>query len=172
MKSHSIFGFLAPEDISEIVRESPLVLFASSEHLIEQGEIGESMLLIVQGRVRVTLNRNGQITELTQLGVGDCVGEMALLTGDPRNATVIAMSEVEAVEIRKEAFSSYVRKNPEALTRLTELLAQRQLSNEKQSAGGDTPERRAQVSATMMKRLRGFFQLGDSSGNAPQSHRR
>ncbi|MEZ5276343.1 MAG: mechanosensitive ion channel family protein [Opitutaceae bacterium] len=172
LRGHSIFGFLAPEDIAEIVRNSPLVLFASGEHLIEQGEVGESMLLIVQGRVRVNLTRNGQTVVLTELGAGDCVGEMALLTGEPRNATVVAITEVEAVEIRKEAFASYVRKNPETLTRLTELLTQRQLTNEKQSAGGDTPEHRAQVRATMMNRLRGFFQLGDSTGNSPLRHHR
>lgn len=162
LRTHPIFGFLTAEDIDEIVRESPLVLFASSEHLISQGAPGESMLLIVQGRVKVTLTRNGHSTELAQLGAGDCVGEMALLTGEPRNATVIAVTEVEAVEIRKEAFASCVRNNPEALNRLTELLAQRQLTDEQIAAGRDSPERRDKVRATIMKRLRGFFQLGDS----------
>jgi small-conductance mechanosensitive channel/CRP-like cAMP-binding protein len=161
LQSHAIFGFLAPADISEIVHDSPLVLFATTEHLIEQGAAGESMLLIAQGRVDVTLSRDGHSTVVAQLGPGDCVGEMSLLTGEPRNATVIALTEVEAVEIKKDAFAAYVRGNTGALTQLSDLLAQRQLANEQQTAGQATPDQRARVRATIMRRLRGFFQLGE-----------
>ena len=57
---------------------------------------------------------------------GACVGEMSLLTGDPRGATVVALTEIEAMEIEKEAFGAHVRAHPEILAQLSELLARRQ----------------------------------------------
>jgi CRP-like cAMP-binding protein len=159
LESHATFGLLKPDAISGIVRDSPLMLFATTEYLIEQGAAGESMLLIIRGRVDVSIERDGRSSVVAQLGPGDCVGEMSLLTGEPRNASVIALTEVEAVEIKKEAFGAYIRQNPEVLGPLSDLLAERQLANEKHAANASTPELRAQSRATIMRRLRGFFQL-------------
>ncbi len=129
LRAHSIFSFLSTAQVDDLVQHSSVVLFAPAEPLVEQGEHGASMFLVVQGYVDVRVARNGVTKVVTQLGPGDCLGEMSVLTGERRSATVVALAEVEAVEITHAAFSAFVRHNPEVLNRLGELLAQRQQAN-------------------------------------------
>lgn len=157
--AHAIFGFLGAEKIDALVRESAVVLFSGDERIIEQGAAGESMFLLVRGRVDVCLGAGAASKLVAQLGPGDCFGEMSLLTGEPRTATVIAREEVEAVEIRREAFAALVQKSPEVLAHLGELLARRQLANESHAAAAQAA-RIEQTRLGMLSRLRSFFQLG------------
>jgi CRP-like cAMP-binding protein len=119
------------------------------------------MFLLVTGTAEVRIARDGQSTVVATLGPGACLGEMSVLTGDPRAATVVAMEEVEAVEIGKQPFTTLVRDNPDVVARLTELLARRQLANEKLAAGAGHAERTAEARASVLRKLRAFFQLGD-----------
>jgi small-conductance mechanosensitive channel/CRP-like cAMP-binding protein len=161
LRGHATFGSLTAEQIDGLVRESPVVLFAPNEHLIEQGDAAGSMFLIVRGRVDVQITHHEQTNVVAQLGSGACLGEMSLLTGEARTATVIARVEVEAVEILPTTFGAFVRANPEVLGRLSELLAERQLANEKITSAALTDARRADTRASVLKKLRAFFQLGD-----------
>lgn len=61
---------------------------------------------------------------------GDCLGEMSLLTGERRSATVIAQTDCEVVEIGKEVLARSLKENPELLARLSDLLARRQMETE------------------------------------------
>jgi small-conductance mechanosensitive channel/CRP-like cAMP-binding protein len=160
LRRHAVFGCLSAEQIEAIVRGSPVVLFATTEHLIEQGAPGDSMFLLVRGRVEVRLRREGQTTVVAQLGAGDCLGEMSLLTGDPRTATVVAVAEVEALEIRSAVFAEQVHAHPEVLAKLSDLLAQRQLANDQHLAQGEFARRIEQTRVGLLKKFRGFFQLG------------
>jgi CRP-like cAMP-binding protein len=160
LRRHAIFGALGEEATARLTQVSPLRLFAPSEHVITQGDRGASMFLLVAGDVEVRIARNAQSTVVARLHGGDCIGEMSLLTGDPRNATVVALTEVEAMEIEKEAFGDHVREHPEVLAQLSELLARRQLANEQQLAQGEVAARVEQTRVTLLKRFRGFFQLG------------
>jgi small-conductance mechanosensitive channel/CRP-like cAMP-binding protein len=159
LQTHAIFGFLASEQIQDLVGQCPLVLFAPSERLVVQESAADSMFLLIRGRVEVLVARGGQRSVVTELGPGDCLGEMSLLTGEPRSATAVACEEVEAVEITRSAFAALVRHNPEVLARLGDLLAQRQLANQRMTA--DAPaEEPEQARASVIRRLRSFFDLG------------
>ncbi len=158
LRSHELLDFLAEAEIENLVRQSPVQLFANTEHIVNQGEKGESMFLLLRGQVEVSITRNGQQTVVARLGPGDCFGEMSLLTGAGRTATVVALNEVETVEITKQVFASLVKDNPEILGRLSELLAQRQLANDQW-----TPETASQtveqVRSGLLGKLREFFAL-------------
>jgi CRP-like cAMP-binding protein len=160
LRAHAIFGALGCDAIDRLVQSSPVHLFAATEHIIEQGAAGDSMFLLVRGGVEVRITRDGKTTVVAQLGAGDCFGEMSLLTGDPRGATVVATAESEAVEIQKEAFAAYVRAQPEVLGRLSELLAKRQLANEKHLAQSEIAARVEETRGALLKKFRSFFQLG------------
>ena len=61
---------------------------------------------------------------------GDCFGEMSLLTGEKRSATVIAAMDCEVVEIGKEVLAKSLKENPLLVAQLGELLAKRRMENE------------------------------------------
>lgn len=160
LRSNAIFSFLTEAQVTELVQQSPVVLFAQAEPLIEQGDEGSSMFLLVRGRVEVRVTRDGLTKVVSQLGPGDCLGEISMLTGEKRTATVAASDEVEAVEITHSAFSAFIRHNPEVLNRLGELLAKRQLANTQPAPGAaaaPAPESRDSI----VRRLKAFFELGN-----------
>lgn len=160
LQAHKIFGCLSAEQCEALVQASPVVKFANHEHLLEQGAAGSSMFVLVRGAVDVRIARDGQSKSVAKLGAGDCIGEMSLLTGDPRTATVVAEGEVEAVEVGVAVFGAFVRSNPAVVEKLGELLAQRQLANAQHAAQGvaANPE---QVRSGVLRKLRAFFALGD-----------
>jgi CRP-like cAMP-binding protein len=83
---------------------------------------------------------------------------MSLLTGAERTAMVVAVDEVETVEITRQVFASLVRNNPEILSRLSELLAQRQLANDQWTP--DTASQTVeQVRFGLLGKLRELFAL-------------
>ncbi len=159
LRAHKIFGCLTPKQCGALVQASPVVQFARHEHLIDQNAAGSSMFVLVKGSVDVRIARDGQEVSVAKLGAGDCVGEMSLLTGEPRTATVVAEAEVEAVELGNAVFGAFVRSNPAVLEQLGDLLAQRQMANAAHAANAakTTPE---QARNTMLGRLRSFFALG------------
>ena len=83
---------------------------------------------------------------------------MSLLTGAPRTATVVAIGEVEAVEIDRTVFGALVRDNPEMLTNLSELLTKRQLANEQLISEAPAQQVEA-VRRGLLGKLREFFSL-------------
>lgn len=157
--THAIFSFLPREQIEAMVRQSPLRLYADHEPLVTQGSPGGSMFLIVRGQVDVQITQRGETSSVATLGPGACIGEMSLLTGDPRTATVRAMGEVEVVEIGKTTFATLIRENPDVIGRLGELLAERQLANEKLATSADKAARISEVRGSLLRKIRGFFQL-------------
>jgi small-conductance mechanosensitive channel/CRP-like cAMP-binding protein len=161
LQEHTIFSFLPTPQVDELLRFGRVVLFAADERLVEQGAEGGSMFLLTRGRVEVRVTRDGVTNVVTKLGPGDCLGEMSVLTGEKRSATVVALEEVEAVEIAKAAFAELIHHHPEVLSRLGDLLTQRQLANEQRNTNSPHPTAQAeQTRAGVLRRLQSFFQLG------------
>jgi small-conductance mechanosensitive channel/CRP-like cAMP-binding protein len=163
--SHPIFGFLSAAQIDELVKSSPVLLFCANDSIVRQGDAGYSMFFIIKGAADVRIaesSGSGSVKTVAQLKPGDCVGEMSLLTGAPRSATVMAASEIEAVEITKDIFASLLKNNPDIVARLGELLDQRQRANEL-TATSQTPFSQGgtarQTRETVLRRLRQFFSL-------------
>jgi len=163
--SHSIFGVLKSEQIEELVNSSPVRLFCANDFIVRQGAEGHSMFFIIKGTADVRIadaSGSGIVTTVAQLKPSDCVGEMSLLTGAPRSANVVATSEIEAVEITKDVFALLLKKNPDVVARLGELLEQRQSDNERmakaqKSFSQDTAVR--PTKETILRRFRQFFNL-------------
>ncbi len=91
--------------------------------IVAEGEAGESMFVIESGQVAVKIGGE----TITDLFAGDFVGEMSLLTGAPRNATVVAVEPVAAYEIRKEVLAPVLAEAPTLVDRLAETMEKRQI---------------------------------------------
>ncbi len=105
---------LTPLDLQRVAGIATEHEFVESEALCEQGEIGNEMYVIVSGTVRVLVSQvNAPDKEIAQRSAGDVVGEMALISGDARMASVIASSEVRALCLDRLNFEALLRERPE-----------------------------------------------------------
>jgi CRP/FNR family transcriptional regulator/CRP/FNR family cyclic AMP-dependent transcriptional regulator len=98
--------------------------YQRGEIVFHQGDPGDTLHLVQQGRVKVVLPaESGDEVVLAILGPGDCFGELALLDGEPRSATVVAVESVETFALGRNDFLSFIRSNPEVAERLVANLA-------------------------------------------------
>ena len=96
-----LFSGMTAAQQARFLRQSTRRRVPAGQTLIRQGDVGETFYVILTGHVRVT-SPDG--TALAELGPSDHVGEVALLTAAPRNATVTAAEDVVALELGREAF--------------------------------------------------------------------
>ena len=94
------------------------------ETLISEDRPGHSMFVVVAGELEVTLKDDSD--PVAKLEKGSIVGEMSLLTGSPRNATVTALGEVEVLEVDKAALANVLWMSPGLVDRFVEMLFRRQ----------------------------------------------
>lgn len=88
--------------------------FRADEAIVREGELGSSLFLIENGSVSVvTADPNGQPMVLAELGPGEFFGEVAVLTGRPRTATIVAREAVTLIEIAREDLEEIVADHPE-----------------------------------------------------------
>jgi small-conductance mechanosensitive channel/CRP-like cAMP-binding protein len=163
LRQQSLFKALSDAQLDALLPRGRVVHFGRGEKLIEQGAEAQSMFILVEGEARVVVERNGGQAHVALLRSGDCFGEMSLLTGEKRSATVIANRDCEAVEIGKPVLAQSLKENPELLHKLSELLAQRQMENEGVLARQAEPQifqaTEAAYKETFADRLRQFFEL-------------
>lgn len=93
--------------------------------LISQGEIGETLYLIQNGSCLVSVEKDNKLHSIARLKPGDIVGEIATLTGEPRNAHVDVETDVKAWCITRNQFDSLCKEYPDILNFLTEMVTNR-----------------------------------------------
>ncbi len=101
------------------------VVFPRGSVLMRQGEAGTSMFTIVSGKVVVSVRERDGEHKVAELGPDDYVGEMSLLTGEPRSATVTARGKVVALEIPKAALQPILAKAPHLCGRFADMVRDR-----------------------------------------------
>lgn len=131
LKSVDLFSRIPGEDLAQIAGIAQEVNFEKGELIIQEGEVGDSMYLIIEGEVMV--HRLTQ--ELTRLGEKESFGEMALLDNEPRSATVTAVSDVTCLKIEREEFYELMSEKIEIAHGIIHILTQRlREANEKLSS--------------------------------------
>jgi small-conductance mechanosensitive channel/CRP-like cAMP-binding protein len=163
LRGERLFECLSEEQLNHMVDQARLKLFGRGEPVIEEGAAGDSMFVMLRGAANVFVSKNGSKIQVATLGAGDCFGEMSLLTGEPRSATVRADGDCYVMEIGKPVMAEVLRDAPSCLEKLSELLAQRKMETEGiLKEAGHTDEqalKERQYTASFLHRLRTFFQL-------------
>ncbi len=107
--------------------------FETGEKIIHQDDTDDSLFIIAEGTVSVCIHgKDGKLIEIDRLGAGDFFGETALLTGEPRTASIISVTESFLFEIKKEDLTLFIEKRPEIITKLNKELARRKIHRETQ----------------------------------------
>lgn len=118
-------GPLTPEERNGLAARLRPVAYGRAETIIRQGDLGDSLFVILRGRVEVLVASGGQEEVVDTLDAGSFFGEMSLLTGSPRSATVRALEEVEVVAVTVAAFRQIVADNPAVLEAITGVVSRR-----------------------------------------------
>ena len=159
-----LFQGMSEEHLNTLVAHSPVHHYGRGETIIREKADGASMFVMVTGEAAVNVLMEDQQTRVATLEDGDCFGEMSLLTGEKRSASVMAVNDCEVMEITKRTFGDIIARDADLLQRLSALLAQRQMAND------GIVQARAQHSASVsakqqeyqdgfLHKLRSFFEL-------------
>jgi small-conductance mechanosensitive channel/CRP-like cAMP-binding protein len=163
LRQQPLFKCLSDDQLDGLLPRGQVVHFGQNETLIRQGDEGQSMFILVSGEANVVVERNGSPQAVAVLNAGECFGEMSLLTGERRSATVVARTDCEVVEISKTVLAQSLKDSPELLHQLSELLAKRQMDTEgilaAATPSGAAQERQHKYAATFLDKLRLFFEL-------------
>jgi tetratricopeptide (TPR) repeat protein len=114
LKALPMFADLSLADMKALYRICALVTFAPGKHLIETGQAGKGLFVIVDGQVEVFGGPDAGSRLLNTLGVGGYVGEISLVQDGPTSARVTARTPVKALFISRNAFNQYLYSSPQA----------------------------------------------------------
>ncbi|HVB78832.1 MAG TPA: mechanosensitive ion channel family protein [Candidatus Binataceae bacterium] len=129
--------------------------FGAGEALVREGDSGEALFIIRRGVVDVTANgADGQPVHLNELTRPAFFGEMALMTGESRNATIRARTDVEVLEMSRGGFTELFKSHPDAAAQMSEIIAarlsqRRELLDAGQQADGGVRGRSSRLLAKM-----------------------
>jgi len=93
LEGFHLFKFMDDAGRERLLEAATFVSYAPHQIIMREGDPGEALYMIQQGDVRVYTVRDGEEIELAMLGAGACFGEVALLTAEPRTATVMTRTE-------------------------------------------------------------------------------
>lgn len=105
LQKTAIFKNVTDDVLADVAIKAATRKVAKDEILMRKGERGDSLFMIHDGWVKiVTEDSKGDELILNKCGPGETIGEMALLDGSPRSATVVALSDAEVLELKKDVF--------------------------------------------------------------------
>lgn len=151
-----LFAPLSVEETGMLAQAAVRHVFAPGELVIRAGDPGSSMFVLHHGRVRVQVNDNGRPRTVATLNEGDFFGEMALFTGEPRTANVVAMEETEVLEIGHAAMKRIFDNNPDLVESLSFIMAERRQGL---ASHADPSATTSQTSAGILSSIKRFFGL-------------
>lgn len=160
----TLFAPLSDDQIAHLAQRAALQRYAAGELLVRQGEAGQSLFVVKSGQVRVDVRRDaGPVTTVGRHGPDGFFGEMSLLTGEPRSASVIAETEVEVVMLDKTGLASLIEGDTHVLEVLSDALASRLRSTAEQVAAGAGDQKSPGSTPTaLLGRIRRFFGIGST----------
>jgi small-conductance mechanosensitive channel/CRP-like cAMP-binding protein len=163
LRDEALFECLSDAQIDSLVQQSQVANFGRGERVIREGAEGDSMFVLLRGAAKVSISRNGTSIPVATLSAGNCFGEMSLLTGERRTATVRAETDCHVMEISKPVMAEVLRDSPDCLERLSELLARRKMENEGVLREAASPaqheSKKREYTASFLRRLQTFFEL-------------
>lgn len=154
-----LFKALEERELDQLARAMRLRRIASGARLINEGEPGDSMFVVVEGLLEIQKVLGGQPRVLGQVVPGDFLGEISLLTGAPRSASAIAVTEAVAYEICKEHLEALLQQRPELVEALGQAAAERQVRDTEGArlAARDTEAAATTVAQQLVARIRFYF---------------
>jgi small-conductance mechanosensitive channel/CRP-like cAMP-binding protein len=158
-----LFRTLTDEERRALAERLRLAPFVRGEAMTRQGAEAHWLYLITKGDAEVRVSVDGKSSErVATLKAGEFFGEMGMMTGEPRSATVIALSDVECYRVDKAAFHDILRSRPEIAEDASEVLARRRVELDAAREGLNEEAKRTRMrhhQGALLQRIRKFFAL-------------
>jgi CRP-like cAMP-binding protein len=150
-----------PEDARRVLADrADHRLFGPGEAVVTKGDPSAELFIIERGEVAVEVVReNGTVVEVSRLGPGQCFGEMGLLTGEPRSATVRAKTLCHLVVLDHDAFHQVLAAHPEVLDGMGSMLLTRQAELDAATTTHHAAAPSAERARRLISQIREFFRL-------------
>jgi CRP-like cAMP-binding protein len=120
-----VLAVLGPEELGTVARTARPLTLGPTERLVVQGESGSSLFVLAEGELEVLLRRDGHDVLVDTMIRGAVVGEMSLLTGEPRSATVRARDGAVVYEVGSRQYAPVLEAHPELVDVLAQLMVDR-----------------------------------------------
>jgi small-conductance mechanosensitive channel/CRP-like cAMP-binding protein len=157
-----LFQNLTEVELGDLAEAVELSVVPAGTAIITEGELTTSMYGLAEGLLEVKLkSEKGGILKVGTMEPGDYFGEMSMLAGEPRSATVIAQVDSVIFRLRRAALQPILHNRPELTDSISRRIAERQLSNSVQLMSASAQEREAslaKVTLTLVGRIRKVFQ--------------
>jgi NTE family protein len=124
MLSH-LFGHLSQQDWEKLDPFLEEMDLPGGYYLFRKGDRGDAMYIVINGRLQVRLENDHQIQVINEIGRGESVGEMALITGENRSASIYAIRDCHLIRISKDAFLKFLNMFPAVGLNLAKLMIDR-----------------------------------------------
>ena len=125
LKRVPLFENLSPTDLKQVASLAEEDVFSDGEEMVHEGDVGDVMFIIVSGEVRVCSTRDGQEIEIARRNSGDYVGEMAMISREPRMASLFAVGDVRVLSIDQKSFEGLLRERPDVSWSVIQMLNKR-----------------------------------------------
>jgi cAMP-dependent protein kinase regulator len=121
-----LFRGMSPQEIVAVIRGLRLHSFPAGHIVVTEGQPGDSLFVITTGQCRAFVkNPSGRNVEVRELSEGDFFGEISVLTGEPRSATLTTASRCELLELDRSSLDSILKTHPHVRKVLEEFQKQR-----------------------------------------------
>jgi CRP-like cAMP-binding protein len=168
LRSVSLFKPLTDKELESLVDHLRYSPFAKGETATKQGNLAHWLYVLVTGKVEVRLRGDSVAKDVACIEAPGFFGEMGLMTGECRQADVVALTDIECYRLDKEAFNHIMQARPEVAAEFSRTLAERRV--ELWAVRDDLTEeeknkRKASEQERILGRIKEFFALDDHSAS-------
>lgn len=156
-----LFAEMPDELRTEMALASKRALWGAGECVVEEGAAGDSCFVVRSGELGVYVTGAGREKQIARLGRGDLFGEMSLLTGEPRAATVRALTDSELLHLRPDALKRALRQSTALVDRFAEMVAIRseEIMEAREALNEEPVEQIRKTASSLSARIRTFHQI-------------
>jgi CRP-like cAMP-binding protein len=161
LRGVELFASFSEAELKALAERLVHAPFARGDVITRQGAVAHWLYILVGGEAEVWFEQGDARRLLTTLPAGSVFGEMGMLTGEPRRASVTAKSDVDCYRLDKAGFEDILRSRPAIAEEMAAILAARnvQLTSAQEALGAEAHERSRQH-ASILGKMRAFFRLG------------
>jgi CRP-like cAMP-binding protein len=147
---------LSAEARKVLAERARFVEYGPGQAIVRQGEQGDTLFLVARGEVAVRVKMDAGDKEVARLGRGALFGEMSVLTGDPRTATVLSLGDSALLAVDRDAFERILSREPDLAQRVADVIARRRLALDQARAEQAAPALEKETS-NLLSRISSIF---------------